>query len=394
MDIHEYQAKELLRTYGVPVPPGEVVYSERAAARVAEEVGGSRWVVKAQIHAGGRGKAGGVKLASSPERVAELADLMIGSVLVTPQTGPEGKRVQRVLVERASRIEREFYLSMIVDRVSQRIVVMASAQGGVEIEEMAALSPNAIHKEYVDPGVGLLDFQCRKIATAIGVASRAAPFTRLLKRIYRLFREKDCLLLEINPFIESEDGDLLALDAKMSFDDNSLFRRGDVAELRDFDEEDPKEVDAAGHGLNYIALDGSVGCIVNGAGLAMATMDAIVVHGGRPANFLDVGGGASPEKVANAFRIVMQDANVRAILVNIFAGINRCDWIAQGVVQATRDRRIEVPVIVRLAGTNVNEGRRILDESGLDLIQAEDLDDAAGKAVAAVAVGSSAGWPA
>jgi succinyl-CoA synthetase beta subunit len=394
MDIHEYQAKELLRAYGVPIPPGEVVYSERAAARVAEEVGGSRWVVKAQIHAGGRGKAGGVKLASSPQRVAELADLMIGSVLVTPQTGPEGKRVQRVLVERASRIEREFYLSMIVDRVSQRIVVMASAQGGVEIEEMAALSPNAIHKEYVDPGVGLLDFQCRKIATAIGLANRAVPFTRLLKSIYRLFREKDCLLLEINPFIESDDGDLLALDAKMSFDDNSLFRRGDIAELRDFDEEDPKEVDAAGHGLNYIALDGTVGCIVNGAGLAMATMDAIVVHGGRPANFLDVGGGASPEKVANAFRIVMQDANVRAILVNIFAGINRCDWIAQGVVQATRDRRIEVPVIVRLAGTNVNEGRRILDESGLDLIQAEDLDDAAGKAVAAVAVGSSAGWPA
>jgi succinyl-CoA synthetase beta subunit len=394
MDIHEYQAKELLRAYGVPVPPGEVVYSDRAGARVAEEVGGSRWVVKAQIHAGGRGKAGGVKLASSPQRVAELADLMIGSVLVTPQTGPEGKRVQRVLVERASRIEREFYLSMIVDRVSQRIVVMASAQGGVEIEEMAALSPNAIHKEYVDPGVGLLDFQCRKIATAIGLANRAVPFTRLLKSIYRLFREKDCLLLEINPFIESDDGDLLALDAKMSFDDNSLFRRGDIAELRDFDEEDPKEVDAAGHGLNYIALDGTVGCIVNGAGLAMATMDAIVVHGGRPANFLDVGGGASPEKVANAFRIVMQDANVRAILVNIFAGINRCDWIAQGVVQATRDRRIEVPVIVRLAGTNVDEGRRILDESGLDLIQAEDLDDAAGKAVAAVAVGSSAGWPA
>ena len=394
MDIHEYQAKELLRGYGVPVPPGEVVYSERAAARVAEEVGGSRWVVKAQIHAGGRGKAGGVKLASSPQKVAELADRMIGSVLVTPQTGPEGKRVQRVLVERASRIEREFYLSMIVDRVSQRIVVMASAQGGVEIEEFAAHSPDAIHKEYVDPGVGLLDFQCRKIATAIGLASRAVPFTRLLKRIYRLFREKDCLLLEINPFIESEDGDLLALDAKMSFDDNSLFRRGDIAELRDFDEDDPKEVDAAGHGLNYVALDGTVGCIVNGAGLAMATMDAIVLHGGRPANFLDVGGGASPEKVANAFRIVMQDPNVRAILVNIFAGINRCDWIAQGVVQATRDQTINAPVVVRLAGTNVMEGRRILDESGLDLIQAEDLDDAAGRAVAAVDAGSAEGVPA
>jgi succinyl-CoA synthetase beta subunit len=394
MDIHEYQAKELLRAYGVPVPPGEVVYSDRAAARVADEVGGSRWVVKAQIHAGGRGRVGGVKLANSPQKVAELADQMIGSILVTPQTGPEGKRVQRVLVERASRIEREFYLSVIVDRVSQRIVVMASAQGGVEIEEVAAHTPEAIHKEYVDPGAGLLDFQCRKIATAIGLASRAVPFTRLLKRIYRLFREKDCLLLEINPFIESEDGDLLALDAKMSFDDNSLFRRGDIAELRDFEEDDPKEVDAAGHGLNYVALDGTVGCIVNGAGLAMATMDAIVLHGGRPANFLDVGGGASPEKVANAFRIVMQDPNVRAILVNIFAGINRCDWIAQGVVQATRDQTIQVPVVVRLAGTNVMEGRRILDESGLDLIQAEDLDDAAGRAVAAVDAGSTEGAPA
>jgi succinyl-CoA synthetase beta subunit len=384
MDIHEYQAKELLRAYGVPVPAGEVVYSVRAAERVADELGGSRWVVKAQIHAGGRGKAGGVKLASSPAEVAELADQMIGSTLVTAQTGPAGKRVQRVLVERALRIEREFYLSMIVDRTSQRIVVIASAEGGVEIEEVAAANPGAIHKEEVDPGVGLLDFQCRKIATAIGLASRAVPFTRLLKRIYRLFRDKDCLLLEINPFIETEDGDLMALDAKMSFDDNSLFRRGDVAELRDFDEEDPKEVDASGHGLNYIALDGTVGCIVNGAGLAMATMDAIVLHGGRPANFLDVGGGASPEKVANAFRIVMQDPNVRTILVNIFAGINRCDWIAQGVVQATRDQAITVPVVVRLAGTNVEEGRAILDASGLDLIQAEDLDDAAARAVSAV----------
>ena len=267
---------------------------------------------------------------------------------------------------------------MIVDRISQRIVVIASAEGGVEIEEVAAANPGAIHKEQVDPGVGLLDFQCRKIATAIGLASRAAPFTRLLKRIYRLFRDKDCLLLEINPFIETEDGDLIALDAKMSFDDNSLFRRGDVAELRDFDEEDPKEVDASGHGLNYIALDGTVGCIVNGAGLAMATMDAIVLHGGRPANFLDVGGGASPEKVANAFRIVMQDPNVRAILVNIFAGINRCDWIAQGVVQADAGpghRRCRSSCGWP-ARTSTRAGA-ILDESGLDLIQAEDLDDAA-----------------
>jgi succinyl-CoA synthetase beta subunit/malate-CoA ligase subunit beta len=383
MNIHEYQAKQLLRNSRVTTPRGEVVYTSKAAARVAEELGGSRWVVKAQIHAGGRGKAGGVRIASSPAEVAEIADQMLGTSLVTPQTGPRGQVVNRLLIERAARIEREFYLSLVVDRDAQRIVVIASAEGGVDVEEVAATRPEAIHTEEVDPGVGLLDFQCRKIATAIGLGNRTTSFTRLLRRMYRLFRDRDCLLLEVNPFIETEDGELVALDCKMTFDDNALFRQGGIAELRDFDEEDPKEVDASGHGLNYIALDGAVGCIVNGAGLAMATMDAIVVHGGRPANFLDVGGGASPDKVANAFRIVLKDPNVRAILVNIFAGINRCDWIAQGVVQATRDQEIAVPVIVRLAGTNVEEGRRILDESGLELIQAEDLDDAAGKAVAA-----------
>ena len=385
MNIHEYQAKELLKRYGVPVPPGEVVYSERAAARVAEDLGGRSWVVKAQIHAGGRGKGGGVKLADSPERVAELADRMIGSTLVTAQTGEAGRRVSRVLVERGARIDREFHLGLVVDRVSQRIVVIASDRGGVDVEEVAASSPDAIHREEVDPGVGLLDFQCRKLATGIGLGPRSARFTRLLKRIYRLFRDTDLLLLEINPFILTEDGDMVALDAKMQVDDNALFRQGEVAELRDFDEEDPKEVAATGHGLNYVALDGSVGCIVNGAGLAMATMDAIVVHGGRPANFLDVGGGATPEKVENAFRIVLQDPNVRVILVNIFAGINRCDWVANGVVQAARDQRIDVPVVVRLAGTNVEEGRRILDESGLALIRADDLDDAARKAIDALA---------
>jgi succinyl-CoA synthetase beta subunit len=383
MNIHEYQAKALLRSYRITTPRGEVVYTARAAARVAEELGGSRWVVKAQIHAGGRGKAGGVKIANTPQEIAEIADQMLGSTLVTEQTGPEGQVVSRLLVERASRIEREFYLSLLVDRDSQRVVVIASAEGGVDIEDVAARDPDAIHTEYVDPGVGLLDFQCRKVADAIGLGNRTTSFTRLLKRIYRLFRDTDCLLLEINPFIEAEDGELVALDCKMSFDDNALFRQGDIVELRDFDEEDPKEVEASGHGLNYIALDGTVGCIVNGAGLAMGTMDAIVHHGGRPANFLDVGGGASPEKIANAFHIVLKDPNVRAILVNIFAGINRCDWIAQGVVQATRDQAIDVPVIVRLAGTNVEEGRAILDASGLSLIQAEDLDDAARKAVAA-----------
>jgi succinyl-CoA synthetase beta subunit/malate-CoA ligase subunit beta len=387
MNIHEYQAKALLRSYRITTPRGEVVYTARAAARVAEELGGSRWVVKAQIHAGGRGKAGGVKMAGTPEEIAEIADQMLGSTLVTEQTGPEGQVVSRLLVERASRIEREFYLSLFVDRDSQRVVVIASAEGGVDIEDVASREPDAIHTEYVDPGVGLLDFQCRKVATAIGLGNRTTSFTRLLKRIYRLFRDKDCLLLEINPFIEAEDGELVALDCKMTFDDNALFRQGTIAELRDFDEEDPKEVEATGHGLNYIALDGSVGCIVNGAGLAMGTMDAIVHHGGRPANFLDVGGGASAEKIANAFRIVLKDPNVKVILVNIFAGINRCDWIAQGVVQATRDQAIDVPVIVRLAGTNVEEGRAILDAGGLSLIQADDLDDAAAKAVSAVAEG-------
>jgi succinyl-CoA synthetase beta subunit/malate-CoA ligase subunit beta len=395
VNIHEYQAKALLRSYRVTTPRGEVVYTSKAAARVAEELGGHRWVVKAQVHAGGRGKAGGVRLGDTPERIAELADRMLGSTLVTAQTGPEGQRVNRVLVERASRIEREFYLSLVVDRDAQRIVVVASAAGGVDIEDVAAGDPDAIHTEIVDPGVGLLDFQCRKVAAAIGLAKKTTSFTRLLKRMYRLFTELDCLMLEVNPFIETEDGDLVALDAKISFDDNALFRQGDVVELRDFDEEDPKEVEATGHGLNYIALDGSVGCIVNGAGLAMGTMDAIVHHGGRPANFLDVGGGATPEKIANAFRIVLADPNVRAILVNIFAGINRCDWIAEGVLlaltqrrgsatgSATRDRAIDVPIVVRLAGTNVDEGRRLLDESGLELIQAADLDDAAAKAVAA-----------
>jgi succinyl-CoA synthetase beta subunit/malate-CoA ligase subunit beta len=390
MNIHEYQAKELLRSYGVPVPLGEVVYTPRAAGRVAEDIGGARWVIKAQIHAGGRGKAGGIKLVETGESgetgdLVDAVEQMLGSTLVTAQTGPEGQVVQRVLVERASRIERERYLSLIVDRMTQRVVVIASAEGGVDIEEVAASNPGAIHTEVVDPGAGLLDFQCRKLAASIGLAHRATPFTRVLKRLYRLFRDKDCLLLEVNPFIETAEGDLMAIDCKMTFDDNALFRQAEVAELRDFDEEDPKEVDASGHGLNYIALDGDVGCIVNGAGLAMATMDAIVLHGRRPANFLDVGGGATPEKVANAFRIVQRDPNVRAILVNIFAGINRCDWIAQGVVQATREQDVQVPVIVRLAGTNVEEGRAILAESGLELIQAADLDDAAGKAVAAVA---------
>jgi len=384
MNVHEYQAKELLKAYGIPVPAGEVAYSDKGAARVAEDIGGTRWVVKAQVHAGGRGKAGGVRIASTLPQLRQLTDAMIGSRLVTEQTGTEGQLVQRVLIERACRIDRELYLGLTIDRATQRITVIAIAEGGVDVEEVAREHPERIHTEVVDPATGLLDFQCRKLAMAIGLQHRMSPFVKLVKRLYRLFRDKDAVLLEINPLVETEEGDLLALDCKLAFDDNALFRQGEVAELRDFDEEDPKEVEAYGHGLNYIALDGQVGCIVNGAGLAMATMDAIVLHGARPANFLDVGGGASPEKVANAFRIVLEDPNVRVILVNIFAGINRCDWIAEGVVRATRSQEIEAPIVVRLAGTNVDEGRRILQESGLELVIAEDLDDGARKAVASL----------
>ncbi|QXP83742.1 ADP-forming succinate--CoA ligase subunit beta [Methylococcus sp. ANG] len=387
MNIHEYQAKELLKTYGVPVPNGAVAYSDAQAASVAEEIGGSRWVVKAQIHAGGRGKAGGVKVANSIEEVRQYADAMLGSHLVTHQTGPEGSLVQRLWVEQASHIKKEYYLGFVIDRGNQRITLIASSEGGMEIEEVAKETPEKIVKEVVDPAIGLLDFQCRKVATAIGLKGKLMPqAVRLMKAIYRCMRDKDALQAEINPLAvvgESEES-LMVLDAKFNFDDNALYRQRVITEMRDLAEEDPKEVEASGHGLNYIALDGDIGCIVNGAGLAMASLDAITLHGGRPANFLDVGGGASPEKVTNACRIVLEDPNVRCILVNIFAGINRCDWIAKGLIQACDSLQIKVPLIVRLAGTNVDEGRKILAESGLSFITAENLDDAAAKAVAIV----------
>jgi succinyl-CoA synthetase beta subunit/malate-CoA ligase subunit beta len=385
VNIHEYQTKDLFRACGIPVPSGAVAHSDAQAANIAEELGGERWVVKAQIHAGGRGKAGGVRLADSIEGVRGAADALIGSRLVTRQTGAAGRLVQRVLIERASPIARELYLALVIDRATQRITVVASEAGGMDIEEIARAHPERVIREAVDPAVGLLDFQCRKIAQAVGLTGKLlSPATRLLKRLYRLFRDKDALLAEINPLAVTADGELIALDAKMSFDDNALYRRPDISGLRDFDEEDPKEVEASGHGLNYIALDGEVGCIVNGAGLAMATMDAIAFHGGRPANFLDVGGGASPEKMANAFRLVLRDANVRAILINIFAGINRCDWIATGIVQAMRDQHVTVPVVTRLAGTNVEIGREILAQSGFPFRMAEDLDSAARLAVGSV----------
>jgi succinyl-CoA synthetase beta subunit/malate-CoA ligase subunit beta len=389
VNIHEYQTKELLRGYGIPVPDGRVAHNVDNAATVAEELGGDRWVVKAQIHAGGRGKGGGVKVASSLDEVRLFADQMIGSHLVTPQTGAEGRMVQRVLVEQASNIKQEYYLGLVIDRATQRITVIASASGGMNIEEVAKTDPDRVVREAIDPAVGLMSFQCRKIAARIGLQGKQiGAAAKLMKALYRCFRDKDALLAEINPLAEVEDGSLIALDAKMSFDGNAMYRRPNITELRDFDEEDPKEVEATGHGLNYIALDGNVGCIVNGAGLAMATMDAISFHNGKPANFLDVGGGASPEKVGNAFRIVLQDPNVKIILVNIFAGINRCDWIAEGLVQAMRDLQIEVPIVVRLAGTNVEKGAPILAESGFPFIMADNLDDAATKVMATLEASS------
>lgn len=383
MNIHEYQAKDLLKHYGVPVPPGRVVHNDEQAASLAEEIGGSRWVVKAQIHSGGRGKAGGVKIGNSIDEVKAITDEMIGSRLVTHQTGAEGRLVHRVLVEQASTIVREFYLGLVIDRATRRITLVASSEGGVEIEEVAQRSPERIIKEVIDPAVGLLDFQCRKVANKIGLKGILLPqAVKIMKGLYRCMRDNDAVMAEINPLAIVDNGQLLALDAKMTFDDNALYRRPAISALRDFDEEDPKEVEATSHGLNYITLEGDVGCIVNGAGLAMASMDAITLHGGRPANFLDVGGGATPKKMANAFHIVLQDPAVKTILINIFAGINRCDWIATGIIEAMRDQNITMPIVVRLAGTNVEEGRAILNASKFPFIMASNLDDAAAKAVA------------
>lgn len=385
MNIHEYQAKELLKSYGVPVPQGAVAFSDRQAVAAAEQIGGEKWVVKAQIHAGGRGKAGGVKVVSSLDELRHHADQLLGKRLVTHQTGPGGSLVQRLWIEQASHIHKEYYLGFVIDRGTQRITMIASSEGGMDIEEVNREFPEKVIKETIDPSIGLRDFQCRKVCSAIGLKGKLmGQAVKLMKSVYRCFRDRDALMAEINPLAVVNDQVLIALDAKIGFDDNGLYRQPQINEMRDLDEEDPKEVEASGHGLNYIALDGNIGCIVNGAGLAMATMDAITLHGGRPANFLDVGGGASPEKVTNACRIVLEDPNVKTILVNIFAGINRCDWIAKGLIQACNSLEIKAPVVVRLAGTNVEEGRKILAESGLKFITADNLDDAAAKAVATV----------
>ncbi len=385
MKVHEYQAKEILATYGVAVPRGILVTRAEDARKAAEELGG-RVVVKAQVHAGGRGKAGGVKLAADPDEAVRVADQILGMRLVTKQTGAEGKLVRKVLVEEALPIERELYLGIVLDRSEGFPVMMASKFGGMEIEEVAAENPEAILKAHFDPDSGLMPFQARKLAFGLGLEGDAFKAAlKFMAALARAYADTDASLAEINPLITTTDGRVIALDAKMNFDDNALFRHADIVEMRDLDEEEPLEVEASRYDLNYIKLDGNIGCMVNGAGLAMATMDTIKLYGGEPANFLDVGGGASQERVAAAFRILLSDPNVEGVLINIFGGIVRCDMIARGVIEAAREVEVKVPLVVRLEGTNVEEGRRLLGESGLDLIVAEGMADAAEKAVAAVA---------
>jgi succinyl-CoA synthetase beta subunit len=383
MKVHEYQAKEILRRYGVPTPRGMVVDTPDEARAAAKELGG-RVVVKAQIHAGGRGKGGGVKLAKDPDEAADLTKKMLGMTLVTHQTGPEGREVRKVLVEEALNIDRELYLGITLDRRIGLPVVMASQQGGMEIEEVAERDPKAIHREPIDSILGVQGFQARAVANALGLTGDAyKKCVDFVQKLMRAYIETDASLAEINPLLLTKEGDVLALDCKMNFDDNALFRHKDIVEMRDLHEEDALEVEASKFGLNYIKLDGNVGCMVNGAGLAMATMDIIKLAGGEPANFLDVGGGASAEQVKNAFRIILSDKNVKAILINIFGGIMRGDRIAEGVVSAAREIGLPVPVVVRLEGTNVDLGKKILAESGLPLITADGMGDAAAKVVAA-----------
>ena len=382
MKIHEYQAKQVLARFGVATPRGDVAYSPEEARGVAERLGDAA-MVKAQIHAGGRGKAGGVKLAHSPNEAESLAREMLGKKLITVQTGPEGRVVRRVLIEEGLEVVRELYLGLVIDRSSGRPVFMASSEGGVEIEVVAAEHPERILKEFIDPAIGFQAFQARKLAFGLGLdAKLVGEAVRFFTNLYRAFEATDASLVEINPFVLTRDGRLLALDAKMNFDDNALSRHKDIRELRDLDEEDPLEVKASNYGLNYIRLDGNVGCMVNGAGLAMSTMDIIQYAGGRPANFLDVGGGANEEQVRRGFEIILSDANVRAVLINLFGGIMRCDIVASGVVAAAKSLGIKVPVVVRLEGTNVELGQKILRESGLNFTVAHGMKDAAEKVVA------------
>lgn len=385
MDIHEYQAKELLAGFGVQIPRGGLAYSPEQAAYRAREIGGHQWVVKAQVHSGGRGKAGGVKLCTDENAVYDAADAMFGQRLVTEQTGAEGKVIYRVYVEGYVAIKRELYLGFVLDRSSERVMVVASAAGGMEIDDISDTEPDSIIRNIVEPAVGMQAFQAREIAFKLGIESdHINEAVEVIIGSYRAFEELDATMVEINPLVVSEDGSLFALDAKMTFDNNALFRHPDIAELRDKSQEDARETRAADRGLSYVGLEGNIGCIVNGAGLAMATMDMIEQAGGKPANFLDIGGGATPDRVAKAFRLVMSDPNVSAVLVNIFAGINHCDWVAEGVLQAIRKDPISIPLVVRLAGTNVEEGRKILSKSGLPIIRANTLAEAAERVVKAV----------
>lgn len=384
MDIHEYQAKEILSGYGVKIAEGGLAYSPEDAIQRARDIGGHLWVVKAQIHSGARGKAGGIKICKTHDEVADAAEYLLGKRLVTHQTGPAGKICGRLYVEAGTDIAKELYFCLLVDRSSERVVMVGSAQGGMEIEELAANNPEAITKIYIEPAVGLLDFQAREMAFALGIDAEAMSHAvKTIKGCYRALRELDCNMVEINPLVVTGNGELIALDAKMGFDDNALFRQPKISELRDKSQEDPREMAAADRGLSYVGLDGDIGCMINGAGLAMATMDMIKLAGGEPANFLDVGGGASAERTEKAFRLVLADKNVKAMLVNIFAGINRCDWIAEGVVQAVKKIDMQIPLVVRLSGTNVEEGRKIIIDSGLPIITAETLAEAAEKAVQA-----------
>jgi len=387
VNIHEYQAKELLSLYGAATPTGKVAFNDDEAHQIAQDLNSGKYVIKAQIHAGGRGKGGGVKLASVLDQVKEIASEILGMILVTHQTGPDGKLVKKVLVEEASDIDKEFYLGMVIDRSREEIVIMASREGGVEIEEIARTNPEKILKEYIDPVVGLQPFQCRKIAYFLGLDGKSVgKAVKFVSALYQLFTDKDCSLAEINPLILTKSGDLIALDAKMNFDDNALFRHPDIEKYHDPDEEDPTELEAKKWGISYVKLDGNIGCLVNGAGLAMATMDIIKYHGGEPANFLDVGGGASTEQVTQAFKMILSDPNVKAIFVNIFGGIMKCDTIAEGIIAAAKEVGIQVPLVVRLEGTNVELGRKMLSESGLNIITGGDMREAAAKVVEAAGV--------
>lgn len=384
MNVHEYQAKKLLSDFGVRVPGGQVVFSADEVSEVLDTLNSAKYVVKAQIHAGGRGKGGGIKVVDNSHDATAAADEIIGMNLVTHQTGPEGKTVGSVLIEEASSIEKEFYLGMVIDRSREKVVVMGSPEGGVEIEEVAAKSPEKIIKEHVDISLGIQPYQCRKIAYFMGLEGGAVrQAVSFISSLYRVFIEKDCSLAEINPLVLTSDGNIVALDAKINFDDNALFRHRDIAGLRDRDEEDPLELEASDAGISFVKLDGNIGCLVNGAGLAMATMDIIKHHGGEPANFLDVGGGATTEQVTKAFKMILSDENVKAIFVNIFGGIMKCDTIADGIVEAAGEVGINVPLVVRLEGTNVEAGREILSNSALDIETGADMKEAASKVVEA-----------